>query len=211
MKGLMWATAGVLAAVLLMAAGHPLAPRQPPTMYTQQQTPLLSKVGGNAQARMLAFVSAAIPLSVMGSQGTWSQVKLSGWMRQGSKTLVYADVGTVGGAIRAAQLSAPAPKPLATKTNAQTGVTWLQVVLVGWVPKSSLASSRTAMWKQANTLYTKTCSVCHALHAPSEFTSVQWPGYVKAMAPRTALSKAQVDQVLSYLQWHARDIPSSRQ
>ncbi len=152
----------------------------------------------------VAMLYVAAPLVSITTRSGWMQARLDGWARPGG-TIVYVDTGTIGSAIKGAAVSA-VPRPLATATNTDTGVTWNKVELRGWLPAGATVTSSAILWTTAQALYTRNCGVCHALHAPDQFTSTQWPANIKPMGPRTSLTAAQIDLVLKYLQWHASDL-----
>jgi hypothetical protein len=170
--------------------------------YTTADAVVLAATAGGSP---VAHLQIDTPLTVVAQKGANLQVTLNAWMRQGATTVFYVDTGGVGSAMQAGSLAEAVPKPLATKTDPATGVVWQKVVLGGWVAAAQTAPSDAALWTTASQQYSNSCGVCHALHATTQFTALQWAANVKAMGPRTALTKTQLDLVLKYLQWHASD------
>jgi hypothetical protein len=173
------------------------------TIYTARATTLLARASGPK----LVSLEVAAPLQVTARHGAWSTVSFTAWVRAGGGKVLYVDTGTTGSAIRGGQVVATLPKALVVKTNAGTGVTWDKVVLAGVVKIDDTVNNQNTLWKSAKVYYTSSCGVCHALHAPGQFTSERWPANIKAMGHNTALTPAQLDLVLKYLQWHASDMP----
>ncbi len=131
---------------------------------------------------------------------------MPGWQPASSKSVVYALEGI---RIRKALLKKCAQgnvKVLKTVTDPATDQKWHQVNVTDlWIPEKDMDSTLDPVWKSVSVRYSKTCSVCHALHPPSQFTANQWPGILKAMTPRTSLSKDQIAWVTKYLQYNAKD------
>ena len=92
------------------------------------------------------------------------------------------------------------------RTSQDTGVVWKEVILSGAVTLDDTVTNLNTLWKPAVMLYSSHCGVCHALHAPGEFTSERWLANTKAMAHNTSLTPAELDLVLKYLRWHASDM-----
>ncbi len=152
------------------------------------------------------IIEAASEVTVVKHQPGWYEVTLEGWQPESSTSVVYALEGI---RIRVALLKACAQsnvQVLETVTDPNTDQKWRRVKLVGaWVPENDLVAYLTAYWKNASSLYRKSCSVCHALHNPKEHTANQWPGILKSMKPRTPLSKDQIVWVEAFLQYNAKD------
>ncbi|MEP7234979.1 MAG: hypothetical protein ABI778_06760 [Ignavibacteriota bacterium] len=57
----------------------------------------------------------------------------------------------------------------------------------------------------ARKLYTESCSGCHALHSPSEFTRKEWSSIIAVMAVKARLSSRDSVAVTAYLDAYSRD------
>ena len=49
---------------------------------------------------------------------------------------------------------------------------------------------------------------CHQRRVPEHYTANQWASLVKVMGPRTGLPKAQQALIMTFLQYHADDVPT---
>ncbi len=151
-------------------------------------------------------LETAAEVTITGHKPGWYEISMEGWQPASSKSVVYAFEGI---RIRTALLKECAQgnvKTLKTVTDPYTEQEWRQVKLAGvWVPEGSLAPKLDTLWGSASALYTKTCSACHALHPPKQYTANQWPGILKSMTPRTSLSKEQIEWVKRFLQYNAKD------
>jgi trimethylamine-N-oxide reductase cytochrome c-type subunit TorC len=188
------------------ASPRQVAQAKATTIYAARATTMVTRAPRGAR---VASLDVAAPLQVTAKHGAWATVLFSAWVRAGGGQILYVDTGAVGSAIRGGQVAAALPKPMLTKTNKDTGVTWEKVLLAGVVKIEDTVTSQNILWKPAKVYYTASCGVCHALHAPGQFTSERWPANIKAMAHNTALTPSQIDLVLKYLQWHASDMPHS--
>ena len=52
---------------------------------------------------------------------------------------------------------------------------------------------------QGRLLYTKTCSSCHTIHLPSEYTKMQWALTMNKMQKRAKITDEQKEMIFRYL------------
>jgi hypothetical protein len=126
---------------------------------------------------------------------------LRAWSQKGdSGTLVVAE----GQRVVLATLAPGARTKIISTAKDAYGNAWNEVQLSGFVKTSAVTSDQETVWAQAQALYTKRCSACHALHRPAEFTANQWPAILKTMTKNAALQPAQAALMMQYLQTHAK-------
>jgi mono/diheme cytochrome c family protein len=184
---LFWATAG-------WAASQAVYPSSVAKLFNAQ--------GGNGA---LGTVTPGTPLVLSGNAtgGAREAVTIDGWAAKGGETIIYQAPGQ---RVILAQLDAGTVSALKT-LGAQTdsyGNTWEHVELTAWIASSDVVPDVATVWAAGQALYDSSCSSCHALHDPGEFTANQWPGEMKTMAPNAGFNAAQIALVTRYLQAHAR-------
>ncbi|RUA16195.1 MAG: hypothetical protein DSY55_04655 [Clostridia bacterium] len=149
------------------------------------------------------------PLAVQEQKDGMVKVSLEGWQQDEAPSIIYA---LQGFRIRNALLGEEAQKHieiLDTVTDPNTDLVWHHVRLDDvWVFNSALTDDAQPTWDNTEALFHKSCSVCHALPSTERFTANQWPGILKTMFRRAALSRENGDLVRKYLQYNARDVGS---
>jgi hypothetical protein len=186
-----------------------VTPTSPPgaaqgaVLCTAKAVPVFLSPGDSKSCGVL---EPAAEVKVMGHKPGWYEVSMEGWQPATSRSVVYALEGI---RIRKALLEECVQgnvKVLKTVTDPYTEQEWRQIQVTGmWIPEKDLDSALDSIWSDASSWYTKSCSVCHALHAPSQYTANQWPGILKSMSTRTSLSKEQIAWIEKYLQYNAKD------
>lgn len=63
-----------------------------------------------------------------------------------------------------------------------------------------------SIYKKAKETYTTTCSACHKLVPPSQYTVNQWPQRIVTMLEQVKLDKPVQSLITKYLQHHASDV-----
>lgn len=174
------------------------------TMFPSASTSLY----GNADsASSIGTVTPGTSLTIEKTDKSSSraEVELDGWSQKGGEGVIFQQPGV---RIIIARLDQPGKLSTRTVTDKKTdsyGTTWEHVKLMAWVAESALVPHVSQVWEAGKQIYTAHCSTCHALHDPGEFTANQWPGELRAMAPRAGLTAAQLALVTRYLQANARN------
>ena len=167
-------------------------------MYAAKDAVLQSASGGT-----IGTVTPATKVSVTSTAAGMSSVVIDGWHPKTEATLIYGGLDSRILLVRLSGSGAATVKTVDTKADAY-GDTWDHVVIAGDVPTSALVTNQAIVWKTAAAFYGQRCSTCHTLHQPTQYTVNQWPSLVGDMAHNAALSTAQQDLIVSYLQAHAR-------
>lgn len=158
-----------------------------------------------ADGGALGTLMLGAQVTLAGDPAGDAHVVVQGWSMADAPSVMFL---TTEQRITLASLTAAgqAARTVVSKQTDAYGTDWEQVRVEGTVAPAALSSDRTALWSQAEALYGSTCSACHALHSPGEFTANQWPGSLKAMLPNVSLTDAQIELVTKYLQYNAKDM-----
>lgn len=94
------------------------------------------------------------------------------------------------------------------KQEDEYGEIWHKASISFDVKKTDLVEDKNTILKEAKILYEQTCSPCHHLHEPTEYTVNQWPSNLESMisADYVALDKNEKELIIKYLQNNAKDI-----
>ena len=139
---------------------------------------------------------------VLKLDGDKAQVKLIGWNKGKMARMLYFSKGEriISGAFsKKAKFDSNVLKTEKIGKN-----TWSKVTLITWIENKNLTSDIDALFSKANNLLETNCGLCHAVHPTKEFSANQWPSVIKAMIPRTSLSKEDGWLVTQYVQKHAK-------
>lgn len=131
-----------------------------------------------------------------------SLVKLTGWTKNSVNRILYFSKGK---RIIVAVFSKKAKFEINTlKTEKVKKDEWSNVEFTTWIENKNFNPDLDSIYGQANDLLQKNCGLCHAVHDTKEFDANQWPSVIKAMFPRTPLSKEDKLLITAYVQKHAK-------
>ncbi|PAF47179.1 hypothetical protein BKH41_07820 [Helicobacter sp. 12S02232-10] len=94
---------------------------------------------------------------------------------------------------------------LKPKTGKDAQTLYQKISVELWSDDGGFSSDLKSLYSKADSLYSQNCSICHALHQPTEFKANQWPAVIRSMSSRTGLNKDEIYLVTQYLQKHASD------
>lgn len=143
-------------------------------------------------------------VTILGKDGGKLHVKLDGFMLDGLDRAMYYAVGKrilVSGMSGEAGFKFQKGKAF---TDKATGKTWKEASFEAYVKEGDLVDSEKELFEKAKKMYEQTCSMCHSLHEPTEFTANQWPSTVKGMASRAGINTNDRYLITEYLQKHAK-------
>lgn len=83
---------------------------------------------------------------------------------------------------------------------------WNKVKVVAYTDDGDFTKNLDENFAKSKKLYTENCSICHALHKPSEFQPNQWPALFKSMLSRTPIDKKDEWSIIQYLQKHGQNM-----
>ncbi|RZT42435.1 c-type cytochrome [Cupriavidus agavae] len=148
----------------------------------------------------------ATRVTVLSRQEGWLQVRVDGWQVEGSDSVIYA---LPGQRILQAVLSAEAiasVQRLRTVKPEHADQSWHEVRLTVWIAQKGLSADLAQLWRHSDETFRATCATCHALPHPEDFLANQWIGTLGAMKRYTSLDDAEYRLLLSWLQYHAKDV-----
>ncbi len=168
--------------------------------YVTTAAPLKS-----ADGTALATITIGTEVAVTGDQGDSADVLIDGWSMDGAPSVIFLSTGQRIPLASLTDEGQQAREVVETKTD-DYGTEWQHVNLNGSVASSDLGPDSGGLWSDGESLYAASCSACHALHSPDQFTANQWPGTLKSMLPMVSLTNEQLELMTKFLQYHAKDM-----
>ncbi|PSM53147.1 molybdopterin-containing oxidoreductase III, DMSO/TMAO/BSO reductase family, monoheme c-type cytochrome [Campylobacter blaseri] len=94
------------------------------------------------------------------------------------------------------------------KVEDDYGEIWFKTQIKLTVPTSYIDIDPSMIYNQAKGLYEQTCSACHLLHEPNQYTANQWPSNIDSMIGLgfVALEDLDKNMIIKYLQHNAKDV-----
>ncbi|AOI38850.1 cytochrome C [Burkholderia oklahomensis EO147] len=188
-------------------AGRPAELAKANALYVVSTKPFyLDKPANGTTAQPDGKLLAAAELVVLARNGNWLQVRLRGWQQAGSESAFYARRGQ---RIMQAVLSSKALSDMVhdrTIRDPETGQDWTQGSLTMWISSDGLSADLQRLWHYSDELMSHTCAVCHARPDSKDFLANQWIGTLGAMRHFTSLDDDQYRLLLTWLQYHAKDV-----
>lgn len=168
----------------------------------------------NQGPKQIATITALSPVQIISQDGKTAKIKIDGYVEESHQARIvkspfqyeeYANFYTKNDDTSYKGEANPYVQVLG-KAEDDYGEIWLKVSFEASVPVSELDSA-SALEAKAKELYTNTCSACHHLHAPTDFSVSSAPFAVAEMqgAGYTALSPDEQIQIVKYLQHNAKD------
>lgn len=200
---------GVLSVICLVLAfcALPTLAQTPMRLgFAADRVPIYSAQGSSAHALGLVLVAAPIEALSPG-QARWRRVTVQGWTQSGAERVLQAAPGL---RVPRAIMKKEAISALslgASHEEADTGLTWTETTLTGWIDmdEAPLSHDLTMLWDRAEALFSARCTVCHAARIPHHYTANQWTSHLRIMGPRTGLPRADQELIRVFLQHHSAD------
>jgi hypothetical protein len=159
--------------------------------YAKALTPLLDAAAGGKSIGSLAPGAAVM---VHGQSGGATNVALTGWLAQGSKTVVAAPERPI------VLLTGYSGHTAAGAAKTVNDVAYHAVTIDGWAASDALVDDVQPVWKNAEALYAQKCGTCHALPDINSLEVKQWPAIMKTQASNAALDANETALLTAYLQ-----------
>ena len=157
--------------------------------------------GGEAP---LATLYGGTPLKILKQEGDWLQVAIEGWDREeGSQ--IFIDFNR---AVPLAKMSFDGMdqiEKLGSKLEPEYELTWNNIKLTGWVPRSALGPSEKQFWNYVTGLYELDCNWCHQTYPRDQWIMFDWRNNLKEMRRYTNLSQEQLQLVSNWVLRGARN------
>ena len=197
----------VILACLIMISFSAFAGRvaalEAETGFTTEQVTLSMSEQGDAQAA--GRLDVATRLEIVEKKDDWLRVRVIGWHQQGGERVIFEHPGKRVLALVLKKKAVAHLQRLHTIVLPETGITWHEVSITGFIRETMLVQDISKLWEKAEGLFSKRCTVCHQRRIPDHYSVNQWRSYLKIMGPRTGLPKADQQLILKYLQYQARD------
>lgn len=195
-------TAGRSRLDALAASGDALA--KSGVLYVVAPKPFtLERTGGAAEDGKLL---GATKLTVLAREGDLLQVRVDGWQQAGSESAFYALQGQrILQAVLSPEAIAKVRRARSVRDDA-TGQDWHHGSLTVWIRQDGLSADLAQLWHHSEETYRHACATCHALPHSEEFLANQWIGTLGAMKRYTSLDDGQYRLLLSWLQYHSKDV-----
>ncbi|PAF53407.1 hypothetical protein BKH42_06220 [Helicobacter sp. 13S00482-2] len=154
--------------------------------------------------KVVGEITTLTPVQVIQIQGSKAKIKLKGFVDENYTKIVQRspELGEVYAILD--KNNSTFLKTISKKEN-DYGDLWLEVEGEFEVDKSMLDMSNEALNQKAKDIYEKTCSQCHRLHSPDDFTVNQWPSNISSMKDMVSLDKDTKELITKYLQQNAKD------
>ncbi|PAF41084.1 hypothetical protein [Helicobacter sp. 11S03491-1] len=165
-----------------------------PLYLTQDSQKIVGKLLPTSEVTIIKKVGNKVLLS------------LQGYIQEGSDNALYFVMGKrilIAGLTKNSGIKF---NVLGTQKDKDTQTTYQKVSLELWSDEGGLSGNLDDLYTKAKDLYSQNCSICHSLHASTEFKANQWPSVIKSMSGRTGLNKDEIYLITQYLQKHASDV-----
>lgn len=175
------------------------------TFFVVAPTPftLVAQPGSPAEDGKLL---GATKVAVLARENDRMQVRVEGWQIEGSESVLYALQGQrIMEAVLSPDAIAKAEKVRSVMDD-NTGQQWHQVRLTVWIAQKGLSADLAQLWRHSEETFHASCATCHALPHSNEFLANQWIGTLGAMKRYTSLDDAEYRLLLSWLQYHSKDV-----
>ena len=182
-----------------------VAPTGAKTLYSIEEKDLFATASADAKAE--GQLLPATQVEVIGEEGDFVKVRVTGWIESNGKGRVMTEYmgkrvfkATIRGDIKANE------KLLTEETDPATDIAWKHVSVEAYTTKQGLIDSIEPIWGYASEMYGSSCNSCqYAAPAPGHFTANGWISSLKAMSAYYRLSKTEERTLLKYLQNHGSD------
>ncbi|MBV2236041.1 MAG: molybdopterin-dependent oxidoreductase, partial [Sterolibacterium sp.] len=173
----------------------------------------------NARGRLLAGAQVTddiMPGVVSLEEGNWLQLDRQGRCNSGAVNVLTTSIASsqLSQATAANTCLASLKKcndaespnrafepPTVEKTSAKLAIATDDMA----VRAGKLRGAKLAKMSKGEKLFFETCTRCHAAYAPAEHTRKEWQGITEQMFARTQLSAQEKQEILNYLNTHAKD------
>jgi len=168
----------------------------------------------NIQAALLknnkdiAHITILTPVEVLKKSPNFTTIKIKGFRQESYPQMVVRDMKRgelyVEFDENKEDLALKSFKVLKSYED-DYGEVWQEVEGTFQIKSSALTSKVQKLNKKAQTTYEKTCSMCHRLHEPHDFTVNQWPHLIQSMEDQAPIEPLAKQLIIKYLQHNAKD------
>lgn len=189
----------------LKGMGAALDPKAGDTVYTIVTMPFHLAKPGNEAGDGDGKILPPTPLKVIGRDGSWLEVEVTGWRQEGAERMIYA---LQGKRIFVAALGPDAiDKVVAGKTvlDPDTDQNWSEATLTAWVKNEGIVGDQDKVLAYGAEMYGTGCGLCHTLTPTDHYLANQWIGTLNAMKRFVNFTDEEYRFLQKYVQLHASD------
>lgn len=176
------------------------------TLYTIETAPFYRELPQSADDKDDGNIFPFTMAKVVERKGDFVKVAIGGWVQEGMERLLVTAKGRRIFEVALSPQAAEAVQRSEPVVDADTGLTWQQGSVTGWVTKTALTADLKALNGYGAEIASAACGACHTQPLPEHFMANQWIGVVKDMKGGTALSAEEVRVLVAYFQTHAKDM-----
>jgi trimethylamine-N-oxide reductase cytochrome c-type subunit TorC len=136
-------------------------------------------------------------LLILERKNDWIRVELKGWQRNGYEEQIVFGKGV---RLLLATLDEDALKSIETRDPLDDDNEWREVRLMVWTKKEHFTQDDKALQAYGAEIHEASCSMCHALHPPDQFSPNEWIGKMNAMKRLVPLREDEYALLLAYVQ-----------
>lgn len=177
------------------------------TLYAFESTELYSERPEGTPGKGDGTVFPLTEAKVLERQGDFARVEVQGWLQEGAgRLLVAAKARRIFQITMTPKLADSVARQGEAESDPDTGLSWQQASVTGWVKSAAFTADRTALDAYGAEMAGAACGSCHSQPHADHFPANQWIGIIKDMKDSTALSAEDVRYLQSYLQRQAKDM-----
>ena len=150
-------------------------------------------------------ILAPTPVEVVAKDGSWLQVKVSGWQQEGAERIVYAEQGK---RIFVAALGSDTVEKVTrgkTITDPDTEQKWTEASFTAWVKPDLMVSDGKRVDAYGAEMFNASCGLCHAAPQTGHYLANQWIGVLNAMKRFVSLDDERFRFLQKWVQLKAQD------
>lgn len=156
--------------------------------------------------KVVGFVTVLTPVKLLTTSNNVSSIKINGFRMESYPQAIVRDIkrNELYAEFISEEKSLKFFKVI-EKSEDDYGETWEKVEGTFDIKSSSVVDNPKELNLKAENTYEQTCSMCHRLHAPEDFTVNQWPHQIESMMRLIPLEDLTKDLIVKYLQHNAAD------
>ena len=164
----------------------------------------MALAAGGAGEEPLATLYGGTPLQVIKQEGDWVQVIVEGWDRE-EGSYIYIDFNRAVSLAKMGFEGMDRVEKIDSKLEPEYELTWNNIKLTGWVPRSALGPDEEKFWTYVTDLYALDCNLCHGTYARDKWIMFDWRNNLKEMRRYTKMSQEQLQLVSNWVLRGARN------
>lgn len=178
------------------------------SLFSAEVATTNARTNAMLNGKIVASITVLTPIEIVKTSGELTIVKIKGFRLESYPQMIVRDM-------KRGEVYIEFPdkyEELASKSftiikkyEDDYGEIWEEVEGEFSVNSSAITKDTDALIKKAKTTYEQTCTMCHRMHEPKDFTVNQWPHQVESMMTEIALEVSIKELIVKYLQHNAAD------